>query len=40
MSFQWVKDALPAAVGIEDRHIEDQHRIVNSAPALDFRAEF
>jgi len=34
MSFQWVKNALPAAVGIEDRHIEDQHRVVNSLPTM------
>jgi hypothetical protein len=32
MSFQWVKNALPAASGIEDRHIEDQHWIVHSLP--------
>src|SRR2546426_5246966 len=32
MGFQWVKNAVPAAVGIEDRHVENKHRIVHSLP--------
>jgi len=29
VSLQWVKNVFPAIRGIEDRHIEDKHRIVN-----------
>ena len=32
VSLQWVKNAFPAIGGIEDRHIEDKHRIVNLSP--------
>jgi len=36
MGFQWVKNAVPAAVGIEDRHVEHKHWIVPSLVTAKF----
>jgi hypothetical protein len=32
---QRIENLLPAAAGIEDRHVEDQHRIMNSPAPLE-----
>jgi hypothetical protein len=32
VSFAWVESAVPPIADVEDRHVEDKHRIVHSPP--------